>query len=132
MNRQSSAGRFGEELTANKLIADGWTIAARNWHSRRGELDVVAVRGDTIAFVEVKTRAERSIVSGEQAVTHAKMVKIVRAALDYIYQNGIDVNETYLRFDIAEATVSRSDALELRGFRYIENAFSPADVGIYL
>lgn len=131
MNRQSAAGRFGEELTADRLTRDGWTIAARNWHSRAGELDIVAARGNTLAFVEVKTRADNALLTGAQAVTHTKMVRIVRAALDYIYKNGVDVNETYLRFDIAEVTVS-GGALELRGFRYIENAFSPADVGIYL
>ena len=132
MNRQSSAGRFGETLTADKLIRDGWTIVARNWHSRWGELDIVASRGNTLAFVEVKTRADRALVRGAQAVTRTKMIKLVRTALEYIYRCSVDVNETYLRFDIAEVTVSGGEPITSRGLRYIENAFSPADVGIYL
>jgi len=132
MRRQSAAGSFGEELTAKKLAGDGWSIDARNWHSRDGELDIVASRGGTVAFVEVKTRADGSMLTGAQAVTRAKMTRLVRAALDYIYRHGIDVGETYLRFDVAEVTIAKSDVLELRGFRYIENAFCPADVGIYL
>ncbi|MBQ3049714.1 MAG: YraN family protein [Oscillospiraceae bacterium] len=132
MSRQTSAGSFGEELTAQKLQSDGWEILERNWHSKNGELDIVARRGNMLTFVEVKARTAGAIVSGAEAVTRAKMVKLVKAAMDYIYKFDVNVNETYLRFDIAEVTLERCAEPKLISFRYIEDAFSPSSVGIYL
>lgn len=132
MSRQISAGAFGEDYTAQKLQNDGWEILERNWHSKNGELDIVARRGNMLCFVEVKARSAGSIVSGAEAVTRAKMVKLVKTAMDYICKNDVNVSETYLRFDIAELTLERCDTPALSSFRYIEDAFSPASVGIYL
>ena len=131
MADHNELGREGEDEALLYLTQKGYTLLARNWRIGHLEIDIVAEWFGEIVFVEVKTRADNALLTGAQAVTHTKMVRIVRAALDYIYKNGVDVNETYLRFDIAEVTVS-GGALELRCFRYIENAFSPADVGIYL
>lgn len=132
MSRQISAGSFGEELTAQKLQQEGWNILERNWHSQNGELDIVAKRGNMLCFVEVKARTAGSLVRGAEAVTRAKMVKLVKTAMDYLYKNEINIHETYLRFDIAEVTLERCSDLRLLSFRYLEDAFSPSTVGLYL
>ncbi|MFB6241052.1 MAG: YraN family protein, partial [Gemmatimonadota bacterium] len=49
-------GRRGEELAARRLRRDGLRILATNWRSGRLEIDIVARDGDTVAFVEVKSR----------------------------------------------------------------------------
>ena len=49
-------GRRGEEAAVRLLLAKGYTILARNWRVRSGELDIVARDGRTLVFVEVKTR----------------------------------------------------------------------------
>ena len=132
MSRQISAGSFGEELTAQKLQQNGWSILERNWHSQNGELDIVAKRGNMLCFVEVKARTAGSLVRGAEAVTRAKMVKLVKTAMDYLYKNEINIHETYLRFDIAEVTLERCSDPRLLSFRYLEDAFSPSTVGLYL
>ena len=48
-------GRAGEEAAAAWLAAGGWLIRARNFRVARGEIDIIATRGETIAFVEVKS-----------------------------------------------------------------------------
>ena len=52
-------GRRGEEIAARHLEAAGWRIVDRNYRSREGELDLIAARGSTLAFCEVKTLVER-------------------------------------------------------------------------
>jgi putative endonuclease len=52
---RKSLGRLGEQLAAEHLERLGWVIVERNFQTRLGELDLVAVAGETLVFVEVKT-----------------------------------------------------------------------------
>ncbi len=52
---RQTLGRRGEQLAAEHFSRLGWTILARNHHTRFGELDIVALDGDTLVFAEVKT-----------------------------------------------------------------------------
>jgi putative endonuclease len=52
---RKSLGRLGEQLAADHLARLGWTILGRNHHTRLGEIDLVAIDGDTLVFAEVKT-----------------------------------------------------------------------------
>jgi putative endonuclease len=65
-------GGTGEKAAAEWLENEGFEIVARNWRSGRYELDIVARRGDTIHFVEVKTRDADSWETPEEAMTTAK------------------------------------------------------------
>jgi putative endonuclease len=49
-------GRFGEKIAVEHLRARGFTLLARNYRIRRGEIDLIAFNGDTLIFVQVKTR----------------------------------------------------------------------------
>ncbi|MEG1774632.1 MAG: YraN family protein, partial [Oscillospiraceae bacterium] len=80
-------GVRGEQFAACMLLGDGYEILARNYRTRRGELDLVAKKGDTLAFIEVKTRSARSLGSPASAVTPAKQRCLIRAALDYLANN---------------------------------------------
>jgi putative endonuclease len=52
---RKSLGRLGEQLAADHFERLGWRIAARNYRTRFGEVDIVAVDGETLVFAEVKT-----------------------------------------------------------------------------
>jgi putative endonuclease len=84
-------GRLGEELAAEHLERLGWQIVARNWRTRRGEIDIVAHDGDWLVFVEVRTRrASRTggdpfLGRPEDSVTPKKQLKLVRMAEAYLY-----------------------------------------------
>src|SRR5688500_12199669 len=60
MNTRAQIGRRGERLAAGKLEAAGYRVIERNFRTREGELDIVAVRDGTIVFCEVKTLIARS------------------------------------------------------------------------
>jgi putative endonuclease len=71
-------GRFSELLAALLLVAKGYRILVRRCRTPYGEIDLIAVRGRRLAFVEVKRRATRE--EAEAALTHYQAGRIVRAA----------------------------------------------------
>ena len=77
-------GVLGEELAEIMLLEKGYTILARNFRCRYGEIDIIAAKNGVLAFVEVKTRLFGSCGRGSESVTAAKRQKIRRCALCYI------------------------------------------------
>ncbi len=73
-------GRYGEEVAARRLAADGLRILERNWRCAEGELDIVALDGDTLAVCEVKTRSERSFQQPGEAIDSVKADRLRRLA----------------------------------------------------
>lgn len=69
-------GQAGEQLVAEHLLADGWQVIARNHRVARGEIDIIALDGRTLVFVEVKTR--RTLLAGvpQAAVTPQKLRRL--------------------------------------------------------
>ncbi len=80
-------GAWGEGLAAQKLESLGYQIVARNWRCARGEIDLVARTGDTIIFVEVKTRRGRSMGAPEAGLTPFKANRLLQLGELYIQQH---------------------------------------------
>lgn len=72
MTDKKKLGDRGEDYTARYLEKQGFHIVERNWHSRYGEIDIIAENEEYLLFVEVKTRRAGSMVPGEAAVTAQK------------------------------------------------------------
>ena len=83
--QRGALGRFGEDLAVRRLAAAGTTVLERNWRCRAGEIDIVARRGDTVAFIEVKARADRD--SALAAIDGTKRRRIARAAAVWLARN---------------------------------------------
>jgi putative endonuclease len=98
-------GVRGEELACRYLEARGFTVVARNFRCRGGELDVVAREGNVTVFVEVKERGDASRGAGHEAVTPEKRRRVVRAARVYAAARGL--SEAPLRFDVISIDWSR-------------------------
>ncbi len=77
-------GRRGEDRAAQYLRRRGYRILARNWRCRLGEIDLIALDGDTLVFVEVKTRRGDVFGAPELAVTPRKQRQLTKAALSFI------------------------------------------------
>lgn len=91
-------GSRGERLAARLLKQKGFRILARNCRSRFGELDLIARDGDTIVFVEVKTRSQSETGRPEDAITEHKRRQMTRAALAWLHKNRLDNHRC--RFDV--------------------------------
>ncbi|MDN4473566.1 YraN family protein [Demequina zhanjiangensis] len=101
-----AVGRYGEELVARRLSAQGWRILARNWRCAEGEIDLVCADGPTLVVVEVKTR--RSISAGlpQEAVTAAKVVRLRRLTSAWLAAQ--EARWSAVRIDVVAVTLPRS------------------------
>lgn len=77
---RAALGRAAEERAARQLHRAGFTIVARNYRCRSGELDIVARRADLLVIAEVRLRSSSRFGGPAASVTTAKRRRIVRAA----------------------------------------------------
>jgi len=115
MDRMEIARR-GEDAAAAFLERIGMTIEVRNWRSPAGEIDIVARDGDTLVFVEVKTRKSERAGTAEEAVSAAKQRRIVKLARAYLASDRAG-HEQSVRFDVVAIRVIADDRALLRHYR---------------
>jgi putative endonuclease len=113
-------GKRGEDYAAMLLEEAGYRILARNFSTRRGEIDIIAQQGDIIAFVEVKTRAFPGLYPPAAAVDACKQRRILRAAAEYLVQNPLDLQP---RFDVFEIIAARGPDFRALAAEHLEGAF---------
>ena len=118
MAKHNELGEKGENLAVSELRKKGYSILAENWRSGRNEIDVVAKIGDTIVFVEVKTRSSAYFGEPSEAVSPAKQKRLIQAANDYLEQYELELEA---RFDVI-SIVSNANATKMD---HIEDAFYP-------
>ena len=117
----SRIGNLGEQFVCDRLQNLGWTIEARQWTCRRGELDIVASRKLDLRFVEVKTRSQRNLdESGALAITLRKQNRLICAAQLFL-QSRPELCDMNCSFDVALVSICEQRQLQL--LRYITSAF---------
>ena len=117
MNYRIEKGKAGEQLVARYLEQHGYTIIAQNFRQKFGEVDVIAQKDDTIAFVEVKWRHD-PLIDPAEVIGRSKQKKITSIAKHFLSQH--TEIEIVCRFDVA-LIEEYNNSIELR---YIENAFN--------
>jgi putative endonuclease len=110
-------GNIGEQAVCDFLIRHGYEIVKRNYTVRGGEIDIIARKGDTYALVEVKTRKQGALSSGEEAVTASKKKHLIYAAERFYSTLESDA---VCRFDVAAVTVDGGRVVSLK---YYVSAF---------
>ena len=106
-------GAQAESVAAAHLQRSGYRIVARNVTARRGELDLVAIDGDTLCFVEVRARRAAAFGAAEETVGPVKRRRLIAAARVFLAR-WRDPSMP-CRFDVV--------AVEPDGIRLIKNAF---------
>jgi putative endonuclease len=86
-------GKKGEELATQFLISIGYTILARNYRIGRAEIDVIAMKGDILFFIEIKTRSEMDFTP-QDILTASKQRMLTEAAEKYKELKNLEC-ETY-------------------------------------
>jgi len=118
MADHNKLGNKGENLAVALLREKGYTILAENWRFGKNEIDIVTRIGDTMVFVEVKTRSTNSFGNPEKSVTRGKQKRTIQAANAYLEKFEIDLEA---RFDIVSIVVFGSKTK----LEHMEDAFFP-------
>ncbi len=122
MDKKSLGGR-GEDFAAEYYKRLGFSVTARNYSCRGGEIDIIAENSEYIIFVEVKTRSQNTLYSPSQAVDFKKQKRLCIAAMKYITEKEI---EKQPQFDVFEAYAQNGRIYKVNR---IENAFEAFDFG---
>ena len=112
MTKNKQIGDFGEQLAADHLLKNGYTILARNYRTPYGELDIVAQYGDTVIFIEVKTRSSARRGTGFEAITPKKQATLLRCAEHYAAEHSLDCE---MRIDAIEIMLDTKRLTHLKG-----------------
>ena len=86
MDRRKQIGHQGETLAASYLAAKGFSILHRNWRCPGGELDIVAEMGQTLVFVEVRTRRGTRYGTAAESITPAKQARLIQLAQTFLQE----------------------------------------------
>ena len=113
-------GRWGETLVAEKLRREGCTLLAAGWRCRMGEIDLIAVDGTYLRFVEVKLRRNDRFSKAMEAVDRRKQEKLRITAQLYLAEHSTELQP---RFDVIEVYAPQGTDTKAPRVRHIENAF---------
>jgi len=119
-------GQRGEDIAAAHLERSGWRIVARNYRVREGEIDLIAARGATLAFCEVKTLVQRAQPrSGPanpiESVGYEKQARVRRMARRWLAAHDGRLGVSDVRLDVIGILLSRDG--ELVRLEHVEGAF---------
>ena len=102
-------GRWGEDVAAAWYERHGYTVVARNWRCRSGEIDLVVRRGRLVVVAEVKARRTDAYGPAASAVGAVKQQRLRRLAAEWLASTGVRGVE--VRFDVVAITGAEVDVV---------------------
>ena len=118
MAEHNDLGHKGEHLARLYLEKKGYEILAENWMERKYELDLIAIDGNEIVFVEVKTRSTNFFENIEEVLPEKKQHHLIDGANCYLEKNEIDLES---RFDFIAIELNSNKEV----IKHYKSAFSP-------
>lgn len=112
-----TSGDLGERYAIWLLRKNGYRIIDRNFHSRFGEIDIVAIKDSVLVYVEVKTRWSRKYGLPEEAVTPRKLKRIIKTG-DY-YRSTHEGLPRKTRVDVIAITVAKNSVARAKIIRAV-------------
>jgi len=106
---RAALGARGEDIAARLLETAGYTVMARNYHCRYGELDLICQHGAAIVFCEVKLRRSSLYGSPEEALTPRKLARLTLAAQTYLAAHNLE--QADWRLDLVAVELDRRGAV---------------------
>ncbi len=117
--RPLTLGERGERAAARHLRRKGFQIIERRLRLRVGEIDIIAVDGKTVVFVEVKTRRSEALGRPSESISDTQQARLTRATLTFLKSHGLLENTA--RFDVVE--VLWPESARRPEIRHYPNAF---------
>jgi len=104
----SSVGAQGENIAKKFLESEGYAIVSQNFRTKFGEIDLIALKGGYLIFIEVKSRSGELFGSPAEAVTKKKLDKIIKSSNVFISQN--EELPQNIRYDAVEVFYDKGEA----------------------
>ena len=102
-SRRQELGRHGEKLARRHLESKGYRVLETNYHSKSGEIDLIAEHLGTLVFIEVRTRGAGMLGTPEESVTASKRLRLVAVAEEYL--QAADTPNAEWRIDVVALEV---------------------------
>lgn len=120
VDQRRGTGRRGEALAAEYLRSQGYGIIATNWRCQQGELDLIAVDGAILVFVEVRTRRGAALGLAEESITLAKRRRLIALAALYLQQRASSDTpwDGPWRIDVVAVQIDPRNRVTLRHLPY--------------
>lgn len=119
MAHHNNTGQLGEKMAEEYLLKKGFIILQKNWRHSHWEVDVIASLGDTLHFIEVKTRRTGKFGFPEDDVTKKKMENLINASEEYLL---LHPQWKQIQFDILSISILKDQPAE---YFFIEDVYIP-------
>ena len=116
MATHNDLGKKGEELAVDFLQKNNYKILDRNWRYKKAEVDIITLKNDVLAVIEVKTRSSNYFGNPQDFVNPKKIQLLVEAINEYVTSKDLDVE---VRFDII-AILKNGNTFEIE---HLKDAF---------
>ena len=116
MAQHNELGKKGEQLAVDYLVKNNYDIIERNYRFDKAEVDIIALKNQILAIIEVKTRSSTDFGNPQDFVKPKQIQRLVKAVDEYVKINNLDLE---VRFDII-AIVKENNNYDLE---HLENAF---------
>lgn len=120
MVKNNGLGPWGEAIAAEVLRREGYTVTARNYRCRYGEIDLIAENETYLVFAEVKLRKSSAYGAAREFVDPQKQERIRTTALLWLEENA---SELQPRFDVIEIYAPEGMETRRPAVRHLEDAF---------
>ncbi len=107
-------GKLGEEYALSYLKKKKYKIIIKGFRLFKGEIDIIAYDGDTLVFIEVKTRRDHKYGFPEESVTISKQKQIKKIALGFLTFNNLE--EAECRFDVLALILNQNRKFKITHF----------------
>ena len=101
-------GIVGEDLAVDELAARGYAILERRYRTAHGDIDIIALDGETLVFVEVRAKATAECGTAAESVTRDKQRRVVRMAAAYLARHNLV--DPPCRFDVVAIDQALSES----------------------
>ena len=116
MGKHNELGKLGEQKAVDFLLQNNYKVKMRNYRYLKGEIDIIALKGNTLAIVEVKSRTSDFLENLSDTISPKKIKLLVATANHFVEQESLDVE---VRFDVI-TVLKKGNFYELE---HLENAF---------
>ncbi len=106
MCKNKEKGKLGENIATEYLKENGYRIIERNFHCKKGEIDIIAEKSHEYIFIEVKARTNLKYGTPAESVTPIKEKHIKKATEYYLYKYNLE--NCYIRFDVIEIYINNN------------------------